>query len=145
MGKIFLATLLLFAHPSFAPPSFAQSGDEAAIRQILAEQTAAWNKGDLDDFMKGYWHNDSLVFIGQSGVTYGYTNALDNYKKNYNTPDKMGQLFFTLLKVQRVSADHYFVIGKWFLKRQAGDVGGVYSLLFRKIGGHWWIIADHSS
>ena len=140
MGKLSLAILLPFAYPSFA-----QSGDEAAIRQILADQTAAWNKGDLDNFMKGYWHNDSLVFIGQSGVTYGYTNALNNYKKNYNTSDKMGQLFFTLLKVQRVSADHYFVIGKWLLKRKAGDVGGVYTLLFRKIDGHWWIIADHSS
>lgn len=141
MGKIpLLALLLLLTHASFA-----QSGDEAAIRQTLADQTAAWNKGDLDKFMKGYWHNDSLVFIGQSGITYGYTNALNNYKKNYNTPDRMGQLFFTLLKVQRLSADHYFVIGKWFLKRKAGDVGGVYTLLFRRISGHWWIVADHSS
>lgn len=142
MGKIspILSILLVFTLHAFP-----QSQDETSIRQILAEQTAAWNKGSLDDFMKGYWKNDSLLFIGQSGITYGYDNALNNYKKNYDTPDKMGQLFFTLLKFERLSADHYFVVGKWLLKRKAGDVGGVYTLLFRKIDGHWFIIADHSS
>ncbi|HEY4206569.1 MAG TPA: DUF4440 domain-containing protein [Puia sp.] len=149
MGKKsrFILLLLSAAFTSFAQPgpSAAQSKDEASIRQMLADQTDAWNKGDLDNFMKGYWHNDSLVFIGQSGVTYGYANALNNYRKNYISPGKMGKLFFTLLKVQRLSPDHYFVIGKWFLKRTVGDVGGVYTLLFRKIGGQWWIIADHSS
>lgn len=142
MGKtpLLLGLLLMFTLTGFA-----QSSDETSIRQILADQTAAWNKGDLDNFMKGYWYNDSLLFIGQSGITYGYTNALNNYKKNYDTPDKMGQLFFTLLKLQRLSEDYYFVIGKWLLKRKAGDVGGVYTLLFRKLNGHWVIIADHSS
>jgi len=141
MGKTPLLALLLL----ITLPSFAQNSDESSIRRILADQITAWNKGDLDDFMKGYWNNDSLTFIGQSGITYGYDNTLNNYKKNYSSPDKMGQLFFTLLKVQRISADHYFVIGKWFLKRKAGDVGGVYTLLFRKISGHWYIVADHSS
>jgi hypothetical protein len=163
MGKMSFFILLVLSAPfpsfsqplavhtpsrAFSSPSFALSApspDETIIRQMLADQTAAWNKGDLTDFMKGYWHSDSLVFIGQSGVTYGYTNALNNYKKNYSTPGKMGTLFFTLLKVQRLSAEHYFVIGKWFLKRRAGDVGGVYTLLFQKIDGHWWIITDHSS
>jgi ketosteroid isomerase-like protein len=148
MGKTPLLALLLL----ITLPSFAQDADETAIRQILADQTAAWNKGDLDNFMKGYWHSDSLLFVGQSGVTYGYTQTLDNYKKHYDTPDKMGQLFFTLLKLQRISTDYYFVVGKWLLKRKAGDIGGVYTLLFHRLdpsapgqGGRWVIIADHSS
>ncbi|MBN9385743.1 MAG: DUF4440 domain-containing protein [Chitinophagaceae bacterium] len=128
-----------------AASSFAQSADESSIRRILADQIAAWNKGDLDDFMKGYWQNDSLAFIGQSGITYGYTAALNNYKKHYDSPDKMGELIFTLLKLERLSPDYYFVIGKWQLKRKAGDVGGVYTLLFRRIGGRWVIVVDHSS
>jgi hypothetical protein len=37
------------------------------------------------------------------------------------------------------------VVGKWFLKRNAGDVGGHYTLTFEKIKGEWVIIADHSS
>lgn len=123
----------------------AQSSDEKAIRKLLAEQTAAWNRGNIDDFMKGYWNNDSLMFIGQNGVTYGYNNTLSNYKKNYSNADKMGTLSFELIKVQRLSPEYYFVVGKWHLKRNAGDVGGHYNLLFRKINGKWLIIADHSS
>jgi ketosteroid isomerase-like protein len=125
--------------------SFAQSKDETAIRQIMADQTAAWNKGSIDQFMKGYWNNDSLVFIGKSGASYGYKQALINYKKNYSNADQMGKLFFLLQKVKRLSPDYYFVIGKWFLKRRGGDIGGVYTLLFHKIGGQWRIIVDHTS
>jgi ketosteroid isomerase-like protein len=141
MGKTPLLALLLL----ITLPSFAQSSDETTIRGILADQITAWNKGDLDDFMKGYWNNDSLAFIGQSGITYGYTAALNNYKKHYDSPDKMGELIFTLLKLEKLSPEYYFVIGKWQLKRKAGDIGGVYTLLFRRIDGRWVIVTDHSS
>jgi uncharacterized protein (TIGR02246 family) len=141
MKQLSLACIILL----FSVGSFAQSADEKAIRDILAEQTAAWNRGNIDDFMKGYWNSDSLMFIGQNGVTYGYQNTLMNYKKNYSTADKMGTLTFDLIKVQRLSDDYYFVVGKWRLKRNAGDVGGHYDLIFRKINGKWVIISDHSS
>jgi ketosteroid isomerase-like protein len=119
--------------------------DEAAIRQVMADQAAAWNRGSIDAFMKGYWKNDSLIFIGKSGISYGYHQALANYKKNYSSPDQMGTLFFTLLKIKKLSPDYSFVIGKWLLKRKVGDIGGVYTLLFRKIGGRWVIMVDHTS
>jgi ketosteroid isomerase-like protein len=119
--------------------------DEAAIRSLMANQVDAWNKGNIDAFMKGYWNDDSLVFIGKSGPAYGYHHALANYKKNYSGPDQMGKLFFDLLKVKRLSAEYYFVIGKWFLKRKAGDIDGIYTLLFRKINGQWRIVVDHTS
>jgi ketosteroid isomerase-like protein len=135
---------LLFVSLLFTT-AFAQSADEKAIRKILDEQTLAWNRGDIDAFMKGYWNNDSLMFIGKNGVTYGYQNTLMNYKKNYRNADEMGTLLFNLLKVQRLSPEYYFVVGKWNLKRNAGDIGGHYNLLFRKIKGQWVIVADHSS
>ena len=141
MGKQLLFILLIFASVSV----FAQTKDEKAIRDILAEQTTAWNKGNIDDFMKGYWNNDSLMFIGKNGVTYGYQNTLMNYKKNYKNADEMGTLTFDLVKVQRLSAEYYFIVGKWHLKRNAGDIGGHYNLIFRKIQGNWVIVADHSS
>ena len=124
---------------------FSQSKDETAIRQLMQRQTEAWNNGSIDAFMKGYWQNDSLMFIGKSGITYGYNNTLNNYKKNYSDPDKMGKLFFELLHVKKISGDTYFVVGKWFLKRSIGDIGGHYTLLFKKINGQWLIVADHSS
>jgi len=125
--------------------AWSQDADETAIRQLLAAQTAAWNRGSIDDFMKGYWESDSLMFIGKSGVTYGYQNTLTNYKNSYRNADEMGTLTFDLIKVQRLSAEYFFVVGKWHLKRNAGDVGGHYNLLLRKINGKWVIVADHSS
>ena len=148
MKKGMLFALLLFtisSHAQSGPAGRTQSKDEAAIRQLMADQTTAWNRGSLDDFMKGYWNNDSLVFIGKNGPTYGYKNALTNYKKNYDSPDKMGQLTFTLLEIDRLSPDYYFVIGKFALKRKVGDLAGTYTLLFRKINGHWKVIVDHTS
>jgi ketosteroid isomerase-like protein len=133
--------LLTLTTTAFAQPS----KDEASIRSIMANQVDAWNKGNIDAFMKGYWDNDSLVFIGKSGTSYGYRQALANYKKNYSGPDQMGKLFFDLLRVKRLSAEYYFVIGKWFLKRKAGDIGGIYTLLFHKINGQWRIVVDHTS
>jgi len=132
-----LGILILTAH--------AQSADQKAILRILHEQTLAWNKGDIDGFMKGYWNNDSLQFVGKSGVTYGYANTLSNYKKNYSNADMMGQLSFDILKIKQLSPEYCSVLGKWFLKRNAGDVGGYYTLLFRKIKGTWLIVSDHSS
>ena len=119
--------------------------DEKEIRDLLSTQTAAWNRGNIDDFMKGYWESDSLLFIGKSGVTHGYRNTLDNYKKGYSDTAKMGKLFFDIIEVRKLSAGYYWVLGKWFLKRSVGDVGGHYTLLFRKINGKWKIVADHSS
>lgn len=140
MKKLFFYLFLLLTVQSFA-----QSKDETAIRNILATQTDAWNRGDIDSFMKGYWENDSLMFIGKSGVTYGWVNTLNNYKKGYPDTAAMGQLMFTLIQVKKLSKQYYHVTGKWFLKRSIGDVGGHYTLLFRKINGHWVIVSDHSS
>jgi len=136
-----LFLLLLF----FCLQSAAQSKDEKTIRSILDTQTAAWNRGDVEAFMKGYWENDSLMFIGKSGVTYGYTNTLNNYKKGYPDTASMGQLIFTLIQVKKLSKRYYHVTGKWYLKRSVGDVGGHYTLVFQKINGRWVIISDHSS
>jgi ketosteroid isomerase-like protein len=123
----------------------AQSADEAMIRQLLDKQTQAWNNGQIEEFMHGYWENDSLMFIGKSGITYSYSKTLANYKKGYPDTAAMGKLSFTILEVKRLSDEYYYVIGKWFLKRSIGDVGGHYTLLFRKIRGQWVIVADHTS
>ena len=140
MKKLFIALFLFLTVQLFA-----QSRDELAIRKILGEQTAAWNRGDIEGFMNGYWNNDSLMFIGKSGVTYGWTNTLNNYKKGYPDTIAMGKLRFTLLQVKKLSKEYFHVTGKWFLKRSIGDASGHYTLVFRKIQGRWVIISDHSS
>jgi ketosteroid isomerase-like protein len=137
-----MLTALLLTLP---PDIQAQSRAERTIRSILDQQTAAWNRGDLEAFMKGYWKSDSLMYIGKSGVTYGYDRTLDSYRRNYGDTARMGKLKFDLVQVKRLSHRYYYVVGKWSLKRSAGDVGGHYTLLIKKINGAWVIVSDHSS
>jgi ketosteroid isomerase-like protein len=123
----------------------AQNRNERAIRQIITEQNAAWNRGDLAGFMEGYWKSDSLMFIGKNGVTYGWNQTLENYRKGYPDTASMGKLEFTLIQFKKLSSKYYHVTGKWFLRRSMGDVGGHFTLLFRKMNGGWVIVSDHSS
>ncbi len=127
------------------PDLRAQSRAERSVRLILDQQTAAWNRGDLEGFMHGYWESDSLMYIGKSGVTYGYASTLASYRRNYGDTARMGKLRFDLIQVRRLSPRYFHIVGKWSLKRSAGDVGGHYTLLFKKIRGEWVIVSDHSS
>ena len=123
----------------------AQNNDVQTIKSILTTQTKQWNVGNLNAFMKGYWQNDSLLFIGSKGLKYGYNNTLESYKKSYPDTAHMGKLTFDIVDVKKLSADYYFVVGKWFLQRSVGNVNGMYTLLFKKINGKWVIVVDHSS
>ncbi len=126
-------------------PSFGQSKDELEVRKVLSDQVAAWNRGDIDGFMKGYWKSDSLTFTGKNGVTYGWTKTLNNYKRNYADTVAMGKLTFTLLNVDTLSPGVFHVIGKWHLRRSIGNLEGHFTVIFKKVNGEWVIIADHSS
>ncbi|MEY3242463.1 MAG: hypothetical protein RIR11_3902 [Bacteroidota bacterium] len=125
----------------------AQTTGKAAksILSVMDQQEKAWNKGDLTAFMEGYWKSDSLCFIGSRGLTHGWTQTLENYKKGYPNTDAMGQLKFTIVSVEQLSKKSAYVIGKWQLTRTKGDIGGHYTLLWKKIKGKWVIVADHSS
>ncbi|HLP92538.1 MAG TPA: nuclear transport factor 2 family protein [Saprospiraceae bacterium] len=125
--------------------SAAQSKDEKEIRQIMAAQELAWNRFDLEGFMEGYWNSDSLKFIGSRGLTYGWQQTLNNYRKSYATPEAMGKLKFTIISVELLSRKSAFVIGQWRLDRTKDVLNGHYTLLWKKIKGKWVIVADHSS
>jgi ketosteroid isomerase-like protein len=140
MKNFFLLLTILFSLSVAA-----QSKNEETIRNLLEEQTIAWNGGDIDGFMQGYWKSDSLMFIGKNGVVWGWQNTLNNYKKGYPDTAAMGKLAFDLIQIKKLSRKYYFVVGKWMLQRNAGDLSGHYNLLLRKIRGQWKIVADHSS
>jgi hypothetical protein len=147
MKKLFLAVVVFFC---FAAKVFTQvktggTPDETTIHNLLELQRLAWNAGDIAKFMDTYWKNDSLMFIGKSGVTYGWQNTLNNYKKGYPDTAAMGKLAFDIINVKRLSVLYFSVVGKWHLTRSIGDVGGHFTLLFKKIKNKWVIISDHSS
>jgi ketosteroid isomerase-like protein len=129
----------------FSLIAFSQSSDELTIRKVLDDQIKAWNKGDVDGFMQGYWKNDSLMFIGKNGVNWGWQKTLQNYKKSYPNTTAMGKLSFDIIVIKKLSPEYYYVVGKWMLTRSIGDLSGHYNLLFKKVENQWLIIADHSS
>ena len=124
---------------------YAQNKDEQQIKQLLAAQVAEWNTGRVEGYMHGYWENDSLLFIGSKGPRYGFKATLEKYKQAYPDDAHMGKLTSTIIEMRKLSPDYYFIVGKWALKRSAGDVSGDYTLLIRKINGKWLIVVDHSS
>lgn len=138
-----ILVLIIFFTVSFSVA--AQNKDEQAIRSILTAQEAAWNRADLRAFMKGYWENDSMLFMGKNGPTYGYETTLKNYLKSYPDTAHTGHFTSTIVSLKKLSSEYYMVVGRWHLKRSAGDVGGYYSLLFRKIKNKWVIVMDHTS
>lgn len=139
MIRILLIALLLY------PCTVVAQTDDALIRAVLDKQMKAWNEGSIEQYMQGYWKSDSLVFVGKNGPTYGYKETLERYKRSYSDTAKMGKLSFDILQVRQLNKEYYFVLGKWALKRTVGDIGGSFTLLFRKIKGEWLIVADHSS
>jgi ketosteroid isomerase-like protein len=118
--------------------------DIKEIEKVMATQEQAWNEGNVGKFMEGYWNNDSLCFVDKSGLTFGWKQTLANYKKNYPDKETMGKLVFTLLKKEKLGNENYLIIGKWHLTRKE-EVGGHFSLVWKKINGKWVIISDHTS
>lgn len=125
-------------------PTFSTSDDQA-IKQLLAEQQDAWNKGDLAMFMEGYHRSDTMQFVGKNGIRLGWQSTFDRYRESYPDTVVMGKLRFEILKVNAIHHDAAFLTGKFFLKRSIGDAHGVFTLVLRKYDGKWVIVYDHTS
>ena len=141
MKHIYLLALICFSLNSFAQ---SEVEDKRAIREVLDTQRIAWSNNDLEGFMKGYWKNDSLKFYGSRGLTRGWQQTLDNYKKGYPTKADSGTLSFTIDDISKIDEGSYWVMGQYYLKRTVGDANGVFLIIFKKINGEWKIVADMS-
>ncbi|MGA2095340.1 MAG: nuclear transport factor 2 family protein [Candidatus Acidiferrum sp.] len=119
--------------------------DRTAITRVLNAQQAAWNLGDVNAFLEGYWHSPDLTFSGSSGVARGWDGVLARYKKNYPDRAAMGHLDFSELEFHWLGPDAALVLGHWHLKRDNGDIGGVFSLVWQRFPDGWKIIHDHTS
>ncbi|MGB2643475.1 MAG: nuclear transport factor 2 family protein [Candidatus Acidiferrum sp.] len=122
-----------------------RAADTSAIQAVLNAQQAAWNRGDVDAFLTGYWHSPELTFSGTSGVSRGWDGVLARYKKSYPDKAAMGHLDFSELEFHFLGPDAALVLGRWHLKRNKGDIGGVFSLVWERFPEGWKIIHDHTS
>lgn len=118
--------------------------NDEAVRAVLDHQVAAWNAGNIEAFMEGYWKSDSVQFIGSEVVT-GWSATMARYKRSYPNRDAMGTLRFEIISIRSIDPEACLVTGKFFLTRKQDNPHGIFTLLFRKIDGAWVIISDHTS
>jgi uncharacterized protein (TIGR02246 family) len=142
----FTAVLVVFGSVRLlGTPDKGRDGDTKAINDVLSAQQAAWNRGDVDAFLVGYWRSPELTFSGSSGVSRGWDGVLARYRKSYPNHAAMGQLEFSDLEFRFLGPDAALVLGQWHLKRESGDIGGVFTLVWQKFPDGWKIIHDHTS
>lgn len=115
------------------------------ISEVLFEQQKAWNQGDIDAFMEGYWKSDDLSFCGKNGLTKGWDNTLANYKNGYPDLDAMGRLEFEIIDTRLNSSSTAIMIGKFTLYRKEDKPTGYFTLVWEKINDQWLITSDHTS
>jgi uncharacterized protein (TIGR02246 family) len=136
----------LFAHKHvLANSADERAADRNAISAVLSAQQTAWNRGDVDAFLVGYWHSPELTFSGSSGVARGWDGVLARYKKNYPDEAAMGQLDFSELEFRFLGPDAALILGRWHLKREKDEFGGVFTLVWQHFPEGWKIIHDHTS
>lgn len=118
--------------------------DIAVIRSILEQQQKAWSANDLEGFMSGYWESEELTYFSGGKISKGWQTTLANYKRNYPTTKETGKLNFEIANITQINEDAYWVMGSYFLTREAGDANGTFMIVFKRINGKWKIIGDSS-
>ena len=117
----------------------------AAIRAVLDAQVDAWNRGDIEGYMAGYWRSEQTVFVSGDSLTRGWQTVLARYKKNYGSREKMGTLTFADLEITPLGSDAAIAVGSWHLQRAQDEPHGRFTLIFRKTRQGWRIVHDHTS
>lgn len=117
----------------------------ADIRKVLDEQAAAWNAGDLDGFLTGFWDSPQLVFTSGGQVLRGRATLRQRYRQGYWSGGDPGKLSFADVEIHALAPDAAWAMGRWELAFPADSVGGVFSLVFRRFDDGWKVVHDHTS
>lgn len=116
------------------------------VRQLLDQQAADWNAGDLDGFLRGYWASPDLTFTAGGVTVRGYDQVVRRYRERYGSGAGMGHLTFSDLEIEGLGDAAAFVFGHWHLELVDGDEpAGVFTVILRRVDGDWVIVHDHTT
>lgn len=138
--KLCLILLVLFQSVLYSQETW-----KVKIQSVLEKQSSAWNNGDIDGYMEGYWKSDDLLFTSGGRVQRGWLATKEKYEKSYDSKEKMGKLIFSELEFYQLSDSSAWVFGRWELFRKGDNPKGVFTLIFKNFPDGWKIIHDHTS
>ena len=120
---------------------------EQDIKHVLVTQVEAWNHGQLEAFMEGYWNSPDLTFYSGGTITKGWQPTLERYRQRYQAKgQEMGHLEFQDLDIDLLSRRSAVVYGKWKLTMSDGKTPhGLFTLIFKRMPEGWKIVHDHTS
>lgn len=119
--------------------------EQGAIRTVIADMEAAWNRGDFHGYMAGF-ANPDVVFVSRGRIQKDWQATLDHYIADYGgAPGSQGRLAFSNIRIEMLSPDAAQLISDYRLVREAGNQTGVNTRLMRKRDGHWVIALNHVS
>ena len=142
ISGILIISLLSF---NLTLPAQDKEKDFEQIKRIFHQQEEDWNRGDIDAFMEAYQKSEDLQFGGAYGITFGWQQTLERYKKGYPDRESMGKLSFQIKDMTQHSEDVVSLTGSWVLERKNDRPGGHFLLIWKKINGEWKIVVDHTS
>ncbi|MDH3494491.1 MAG: nuclear transport factor 2 family protein [Acidobacteriota bacterium] len=145
MKTVLLMSLVLLAANVSAQSTKKVRDIESAIMTVLNKQVDAWNEGDIEGFMDGYWKSDDMRFVSGNSVSKGWQAAFDRYRKAYDSREKMGVLSFSEIEFTVLSKRSAYVKGRFTLERKEDKPTGLFTLVFRRFDGEWKIVHDHTS
>jgi ketosteroid isomerase-like protein len=141
------AILIITSNARTAPPQLAPKSpsEDEAVKALLLQQQADWNRGDVTAFMHGYWNSPQLTFASSTNFTRGWKPVLERYQHSYPDKAAMGHLDFSDLEIRPLGADSALVLGRWHITKDSGASGGIFTLVLQRFPEGWRIVHDHTN
>ena len=128
-----------------------------AVQTLLAEQAAAWSRGDIDAFCSVY--TNDAVFVSPSGITHGRQAVLARYRRRYPDQQTMGRLTLDVIEMHLATGTEVSMMGdarpsrvhgvsvtaRWHLAREGmDDASGLTLIVLTPTSDGWRIVQDAS-
>ncbi|HEX8256205.1 MAG TPA: SgcJ/EcaC family oxidoreductase [Allosphingosinicella sp.] len=140
-----LATLCACSAPSAEAAAATPETEKAAIRQVIADMEAAWNRGDFRGYMAGFKRPD-VVFVSRGEFQKDWQGTLDHYVRDYGgSPERRGKLRFSDIRIELLAPDAAQLISRYRLEGGGSPQDGINTRLMRKVDGRWVIALNHVS
>ena len=144
--RFFYLLALLLAMAGCGPDEESdRAAEDRAIRQVIADMEAAWNRGDFRGYMAGF-KNPDVTFVSRGQFKGNWQSTLDDYVRNYGgSPERRGRLHFWDIRIEFLAPDAAQLISRYRLDRPDNPQDGINTRLMRKVNGRWVIALNHVS